>query len=102
MLWFIILACIVKVFVQIELARLAIVERITTLEALNSVPGPRLRVSWLLWLWLFMYLGLVFQVAGLIGGCVLIFATMNFNVSRELLVSAIFGWGALLLGTGRY
>ena len=39
-------ACIVKVFVQVELARLAIVERVTTLAALNSVPGPRFRVSW--------------------------------------------------------
>jgi manganese transport protein len=102
MLWFIILACIVKVFVQIELARLAIVERITTLEALNSVPGPRIRVSWLLWLWLFMYCGLVFQVAGLIGGCVLIFETMNFNLSREVLLVSITASGALLLVTGRY
>lgn len=102
MLWFVILGCIVKVFVQIELARFAIVERVTTLEALNSVPGPRVRVSWLLWLWLFMYLGLVFQVAGLIGGCVLIFETMNVNVSREALLVAVVGSGALLLVTGRY
>lgn len=102
MLWFVLLGCIVKVFVQIELARLAIVERITTLEALNSVPGPRLRVSWLLWLWLFMYIGLVFQVAGLIGGCVLIFQTMNFNISRDVLLVGITASGALLLVTGRY
>ena len=102
MLWFIIVGCIVKVFVQIELARFAIVERVTTLEALNSVPGPRLRVSWLLWFWLFMYLGLVFQIAGLIGGCVMIFETMNFNVSREVLLIAVVGSGALLLVTGRY
>ena len=102
LLWFIILACVVKVFVQIELARLAIVERITTLEALNSVPGPRLRVSWLLWLWLFMYLGLVFQVAGLIGGCVLVFETMRFNVSPDALLVGITASGALLLVTGRY
>ena len=45
MLWFVILDCIVKVFVQIELARFAIVERITTLEALNSVPGPTSALS---------------------------------------------------------
>jgi Mn2+/Fe2+ NRAMP family transporter len=102
MLWFVILGCIVKVFVQIELARFAIVERVTTLAALNSVPGPRFRVSWLVWFWLFMYLGLVFQVAGLIGGCVLIFETMNFNISREALLLAITGSGALLLVTGRY
>jgi Mn2+/Fe2+ NRAMP family transporter len=102
MLWFIVLGCIVKVFVQIELARFAIVERITTLEALNSVPGPRLRVSWLMWFWLLMYIGLVFQIAGLIGGCVLIFETMNFNVSRETLLIGITASGAILLVTGRY
>ena len=102
LLWFVIFACIVKVFVQIELARLAIVERVTTLEALNSVPGPRLRVSWLLWFWLFMYLGLVFQVAGLIGGCVLVFQTMGLDVSPHALLVAITASGALLLVTGRY
>jgi manganese transport protein len=102
MLWFIIFGCIVKVFVQIELARFAIVERVTTLQALNSVPGPRLRVSWLMWFWLFMYLGLVFQIGGLIGGCVLIFETMNFNVSRDAVLIAITASGAVLLVTGRY
>lgn len=102
LLWFIILACVVKVFIQIELARLAIVERVTTLEALNSVPGPRLRVSWLLWFWLFMYLGLVFQVAGLIGGCVLVFQTMDFAISPDVLLIAVAVSGSLLLVTGRY
>ena len=102
LLWFIILACIVKVFVQIELARVAIFERMTTLEALNSIPGPRLRVSWVVWFWLFMYLGLVFQVAGLIGGCVLVFQTMGFTLSPDALLIAVAASGALLLVTGRY
>ena len=51
MLWFIILGCIIKVFVQLELGRYAISKRKTTLEAFNSVPGPKLIVSWLTWLW---------------------------------------------------
>ena len=103
LLWFIIFACIVKVFVQIELARLAIVERVTTLEAFNTIPGPRLRVSWLLWCWLFMYLGLVFQVAGLIGGCVLVFQTAGgIAVSPDVMLIAVAGSGAILLVTGRY
>jgi Mn2+/Fe2+ NRAMP family transporter len=102
MLWFIILACMVKVFVQVELARVAIVERVTTLEALNSIPGPRLRVSWIIWFWFFMYCGLVFQVAGLIGGCVLVFQATGFNVSPNALLVAVTASGALLLVTGRY
>lgn len=102
LLWFVILACIVKVFVQIELARLAVVERITTLEALNSVPGPRFRVSWLVWFWLLMYLGLVFQVAGLIGGVVLVCQAMGFAWSANALLIIVTASCALLLMTGRY
>src|SRR6185436_4763321 len=42
LLWFIILGCFIKVFVQIELGRFAIANGLTTLQAMNSVPGPRL------------------------------------------------------------
>ena len=102
LLWFIILACVLKVFVQIELARVAIVERKTSLELLNQMPGPRLRVSWLLWLWLLMYVGLVFQVGGLIGGVVLVCRTMGFTWQPQLLLVAVTGSCALLLVSGRY
>jgi manganese transport protein len=102
LLWFIILACVVKVVVQIELARLAIVERISTLEALDRVPGPRLRASWLMWFWLVMYVGLVFQVGGLIGGTVLVCTTMGFTASPNVLLIAVTASCALLLVTGRY
>src|SRR6187401_2788142 len=68
LLWLIVLGCVIKVFVQVELGRFAVAKGMTTLEAMNSVPGPRLVVSWLLWLWFFMFVGLVFQIAGIIGG----------------------------------
>jgi manganese transport protein len=102
LLWFVIAACVVKVFVQIELARLAVVERISTLVALDRVPGPRLRASWLMWLWLAMYAGLVFQVGGLIGGTVLVGRTMGLGWSPEALLVAVTASCALLLVSGRY
>lgn len=102
LLWFIILACIVKVFAQVTFARLAILERITTLEALNTVPGPRLRVSWLVWIWLPMFLGLVFQVGGLIGGTVLVCQTMGFTWSPHALLIVVTASCAALLASGRY
>ena len=102
LLWFVILGCVVKVFVQVEFARLAVAERITTLEALDTIPGPRLRVSWLVWFWLLMYIGLVFQVGGIIGGVVLVCQTMGFAWSATALLIAITGSCALLLVTGRY
>src|SRR5687768_1666869 len=51
LLWFIVLGCLLKVFVQIELGRDAILRGRTTLMAFNTLPGPRLIVSWVLWLW---------------------------------------------------
>ncbi len=68
LLWFIIMGCIVKVFVQIELGRYALATGQTTIEAMDTVPGPRLRVSWLVWAWLLMFICLPFQVAGMYGG----------------------------------
>lgn len=102
LLWFIIFTCIVKVFVQVALARLAIVERITTLEALNTVPGPRWRVSWLMWIWVPMFLGLLFQVGGLIGGVVLVCQSTGLAAPPHVLLVAITASCALLLATGRY
>ena len=56
LLWFIVLGCVVKLFLQVELGRYAVCSGATTLETLDIVPGPRLIVSWVVWLWLFMYL----------------------------------------------
>jgi Mn2+/Fe2+ NRAMP family transporter len=90
------------VFVQIELARLAVAERMTTLEALDGVPGPRARASWLMWVWLAMYLGLVFQVGGLIGGTVLVCESIGLGLSPGALLVVITASCALLLVSGRY
>ncbi|MBX3444068.1 MAG: transmembrane Mn(2+) transporter [Planctomyces sp.] len=68
LLWLIILGCIIKVFVQIELGRYSITRGVTTLAALNSVPGPRLRVNWILWFWVAMMLASTAQLGGIVGG----------------------------------
>ncbi|HXG48682.1 MAG TPA: Nramp family divalent metal transporter [Methylomirabilota bacterium] len=102
MLWFIILGCFIKVFVQIELGRYAIARGMTTLEAMNSIPGPRLIVSWLLWLWLLMYVALVFQVAGMVGGLASVFALAGLPVANWLLTVLVAASCAVLLVLGRY
>jgi Mn2+/Fe2+ NRAMP family transporter len=102
LLWFIILGCALKVFVQIQLARTAVATGRTTLEALDTMPGPRARVSWVLWLWLAMYLSLIFQVSGIVGGIAGVFAELGIGWGAR-------GWAlpvglscALLLASGRY
>src|SRR5436309_14796701 len=56
LLWFILLSCVIKVFVQTELGRYAFTHGRTSLAAFDSLPGARLGTSWMGWLWLFMML----------------------------------------------
>jgi len=68
LLWLIIIGCVIKVSTQIEFARHTITWGETPLKALNRVPGPRLKVNWLLWYWTFMTILVVFQQGGILGG----------------------------------
>ena len=67
-LWLIILSCGLKVIIQEEIGRYAIVTGETTLEAANRVPGPRWKVSWVVWGWILMTALTTVQVGGIIGG----------------------------------
>lgn len=79
LLWLIVIGCVIKVFVQIELGRYTISHGETTLSALNRVPGPVLslqlshsgptiRGNWIMWLWLIMICATVGQLGGIVGG----------------------------------
>tara|TARA_R110002095_G_scaffold35763_5_gene33605 strand:+ start:250 stop:1935 length:1686 start_codon:yes stop_codon:yes gene_type:complete len=77
LLWLIIVGCVIKVFVQIELGRYSLTCGETTLAALNHVPGPRLGFSrdpkklapnWILWFWLVMSICTIGQLGGIVGG----------------------------------
>lgn len=74
LLWLIIIGCLIKVFVQIEFGKYAIIHGKTTLEGMNEVPGPRLlgrrqkRANWVCWFWLVFTAVALAQVGGLIGG----------------------------------
>jgi Mn2+/Fe2+ NRAMP family transporter len=68
LLWLIVVGCIIKVFVQIELGRYSITSGTTTLAAFDRVPGPRWRVNWILWFWVAMMLCSTAQLGGIVGG----------------------------------
>ncbi len=67
LLWLILLSCVIKVFVQVELGRYAITHGKTSLAAFNTLPGPRLGASWICWLWLLMTLATQAQIAAMEG-----------------------------------
>ena len=68
LLWLIIIGCIIKVSTQIEFGRYAVTWGQTPLKALNSLPGPRLKVNWLLWYWTGMTMLVISQQGGIVGG----------------------------------
>ena len=68
LLWLIVAGCLIKVFVQVELGRDAVARGRTTLEALDTVPGPRLKVGWVVWLWALMMVTTVGQLGGIVAG----------------------------------
>ena len=67
LLWLVLVSCAIKVVVQNELGRYVIATGETTLEAFDRVPGPRWRVSWVVWLWFVMVMMVMFAVGGMMG-----------------------------------
>ena len=68
LLWLIIVGCVIKVFTQVEFGRYAISSGKAAMSAMDEVPGPRLRVNWLVWYWLVMFTVSIAQLGGIIGG----------------------------------
>jgi len=70
LLWLIIIGCVIKVFVQVELGRDAIVRGKTTMAALSEVPGPAIKGhgNWLLWYYFLMFAAGIGQLGGIVGG----------------------------------
>lgn len=66
------------------------------------MPGPRLVVSWLVWLWLAMYVALIFQVAGMVGGLASIFSLAGLPMPLGVLAVLVGASCAVLLVVGRY
>ncbi|GAC1466481.1 MAG: Nramp family divalent metal transporter [Isosphaeraceae bacterium] len=67
LLWLILLSCVIKVFVQVEMGRYAITHGKTSLAAFDTLPGPRFGASWVCWLWLIMTLATQAQIAAMEG-----------------------------------
>ena len=102
LLWLVILSCAIKVVVQNELGRYTIGTGETGLEALNRFPGPRLRVSWVVWLWLGMYTTALMTQSGMLAGIAEVLNRVFPAVAIDL-----WAWGVALgtiavLLVGRY
>jgi len=70
LLWLIIIGCIIKVFVQVELGRFTLTTGITSIRGLNMLPGPRIegKGNWFIWYWFVMFAFIMGQLGGIVGG----------------------------------
>ena len=102
LLWLILLSCAIKIVVQNELGRYTIATGETTLEAFDRVPGPRLRVSWVIWLWFVMVIAVLFAIGGMLGAIAEVMTMIAPGVAMDLGVWVLAGLTAVLLTAGRY
>ncbi|MGK0240707.1 MAG: Mn2+/Fe2+ NRAMP family transporter [Candidatus Pelagisphaera sp.] len=69
LMWLIIIGCLIKVFVQVELGRYVILTGKTTLQGITGLPGWKPRgTHWIAWFWLLMIVAATGQMGGIIGG----------------------------------
>jgi Mn2+/Fe2+ NRAMP family transporter len=69
LMWLIIIGCVIKVFVQVEMGRYVICTGQTSLAGMSKVPGPRIGpANWVLWFWLATILVSTAQLGGIVGG----------------------------------
>jgi Mn2+/Fe2+ NRAMP family transporter len=102
LLWLVVLSCAIKVIVQNELGRYAIGTGETALEAFNRMPGPRLRVSWVVWLWFFMHTTTLMTQSGMLAGIAEVLNRLMPSVSIPVWVWAVTIGTIVLLVLGRY
>ncbi len=100
-LWVILLSCLIKPVVQAEMARYIIASGETGLASFDHVPGPRVKVNWIVWAWAVMTLLTMLQVGAMYGG---VAAVMNLLIPGVAVKTWVFIFAgitlALLLGGG--
>ncbi len=86
--WIILVSCLVKVAVQIEMGKHTILSGETAMQAFNQLPGPRIRgTNWSIWLVLGIMIIKLLQVGGIVGGVAII---LNMVFPKLSVVAAAF------------
>jgi Mn2+/Fe2+ NRAMP family transporter len=89
-LWGVILCCIIKYFVQIELGRLCISKNLTSVQAFNLFPIAKMRGTTILNIFFFVILALLTPIlAGIIGSCAGLLHSIFPSIHAKL-------WGIIL------
>ena len=102
-LWGVILACLVKFFIQLELGRQCVLHDNTTIQVLDRVPGMRLaKTSWAAWLCVLGYFSVMIAVIGILGSVAGLMATLFPGVPYAVWAILVFAAISILLYRGLY
>lgn len=102
LLWLIVLGCLVKVLVQVELGRYAVATGKTTLSMMDELPGPRLLAGWMVWLTVPVFVALASVIGGMLGGTAEILVMAGVDLEPKILAALLGLSLAALLAAGRY
>jgi Mn2+/Fe2+ NRAMP family transporter len=101
--WGVIVACLVKFFIQLELGRQCLLRRDATIQALDRVPGWRLRdTSWVAWLCVLGYFSVMIALIGILGSVAGLMVAVFPGVSYNAWAGLVFLLMAALLWRGLY
>lgn len=102
-LWGVILACLVKFFIQLELGRQCILQHKTTVQILDLIPGRRWRgTSWIAWLCVAGYLAVMLSLIGILGSVSGLLAAAIPVFNEYVWACLVFVLLSLLLWRGLY
>lgn len=109
LLWLVVFSASVKVWIQLELARWAILNGRTALDGYNTVAPKIGRMGWINWLWIGLDIAKSFQRGGVIGGAAAACSIMLPIVGAPLEGPSLVTWTVviavvtvLLLQSSRY
>ena len=94
--WAVILSCVIKYFLQVEVGRYCLTTNQTIFQVLRDFPGPKLRrVSWLVWIFMFGWFFAQIGASGLVGAMSGLFhgiSALNPDTIRSIQI-----WGILIV-----
>jgi Mn2+/Fe2+ NRAMP family transporter len=102
-LWGVIVACLVKFFIQLELGRQCILHNNTSIQVLNRVAGPQLRnASWVSWVCMVGYFLVMIALIGILVSVAGLMVTLFPGIPYSVWAVAIFLAMSVLLYRGLY
>lgn len=101
--WIIIVSCLVKVAVQLEFGKQAILTGQTAMKSFSQLPGPRTgKSNWAVWITFILSIFKTIQIGGIIGGTAIVLHMIYPGLSITVWVFVAAFIAAMLIFKGYY